>query len=309
MRVLISGASGLIGTELVRRLGEAGHTVVRLVRHPATGPDEVTWNPAVFEIDPAALDGIDAVVNLSGASLARLPWTSSYRTEILASRTHATRTLVEAIRKTPTPPAVLLSGSAVGVYADRPGEILTERSAPGEDFLAAVVEAWEAEALRTPAPTRVVLLRTGLVIARGGALKPLLPLVRLGLGGPLGHGTQHWPWISLHDEAAAIVHLLDSSLSGPVNLVGPTPATANDVIRAVTVALHRPFFLPVPEFALTFALRDAARQLLLADQRVSSSLLEADGFRFEQRTVAEAVDAMLAQPSGRPIGRARHPSP
>ena len=295
MRVLIAGASGLIGTELVRQLGEAGHTVARLVRHPAAGPDEVTWDPAVFDIDPTALDGVDAVVNLSGASLARLPWTNGYRTEILASRTHATRTLVEAIRRSPTPPAVFLSGSAVGVYGNRPGEILTERSAPGDDFLAAVVEAWEAEALRTPAPTRVVLLRTGLVIARGGALKPLLPLVKLGLGGPLGHGTQHWPWISLHDEAAAIVHLLGSTLSGPVNLAGPTPASANDVIRAVTVALHRPFFLPVPEFALTLALRDAARQLLLADQRVSSALLRGDGFVFRHGTVAEAVDAMLAE--------------
>ena len=115
MRVLIAGASGLIGTELVRQLGEAGHTVARLVRHPAAGPDEVTWDPAVFDIDPTALDGVDAVVNLSGASLARLPWTNGYRTEILASRTHATRTLVEAIRRSPTPPAVLLSGSAVGV--------------------------------------------------------------------------------------------------------------------------------------------------------------------------------------------------
>ena len=177
--------------------------------------------------------------------------------------------------------------------AERPGEELTEESAPGSDFLATVVTTWEAEARLAPESTRVVMLRTGLVLAKGGALKPLMPIVRLGLGGPLGRGSQIWPWVSLHDEAAAIVHLLTSELSGPVNLAGPTPVTANDVIRAVATALRRPFFVPVPEFVLTLALQDAARQLLLADQRVSSAKLEADGFRFTHRTAAEAVTWML----------------
>src|SRR5680860_721836 len=219
MRVLISGASGLIGSELSLQLGVAGHDVRRLVRREATRPGEFRWDPAALELDPAALDGVDAVVNLSGASLARLPWTSGHRMQILRSRVQATRTLTDAMRHAPTPPAVLLNGSAVGVYGNRPGERLDETATPGSDFLADVVVAWEREAARAPEATRVVSLRTGLVLAKGGALKPLLPITKLGLSGPLGSGRQHWAWVSLHDEAAAIVHLLTSKLSGAVNIV------------------------------------------------------------------------------------------
>jgi len=293
MRVLISGASGLVGTELCRQLEAAGHSVVRLVRRAPHGSREVRWDPATLSLDPAAFDGVDAVVNLSGASIGRLPWTKSYRRQIMESRVQATRTLTDAMRRAATPPTVLVNASAVGVYGNRPGEELTEDSAHGTDFLATVVTAWEAEARLAPAGTRVVMARTGLVIAKGGALKPLLPIVRLGLGGPLGRGSQIWPWVSLHDEAAAIVHLLGSELSGPVNIAGPTPSSANDVIRAVSAALRRPFLVPVPEFVLTLALQDAARQLLLADQRVSPAKLQADGFTFTHRTAAEAVTWML----------------
>ncbi|TDW29030.1 TIGR01777 family oxidoreductase [Cryobacterium psychrophilum] len=296
MRVLIAGASGLIGSELSLQLGVAGHDVRRLVRREAIRPNEFRWDPAALSLDPAALDGVDAVVNLSGASLARLPWTPGYRKEILHSRVQATHTLVDALRRAHTAPSVLLNGSAVGIYGDRAGETVDEASAPGTDFLAEVVTAWEREAALAPDSTRVVMLRTGLVLAKGGALKPLLPITRLGLSGPLGAGTQHWPWVSLHDEAAAIVHLLTSTLSGPVNIVGPTPATANDIMGLLARDLHRPFKIPVPEKMLTLLLQDAARQLLLADQNVSSTLLQEDGFRFMHETAGSALDWMLRQP-------------
>jgi uncharacterized protein len=296
MRVLISGASGLIGSELRGQLTAAGHTPLRLVRRAPRKPDEYRWNPATLSVDVGVFDTVDAVVNLSGASLARLPWTPGYRRTILQSRVHATRTLTDAITRAAKPPMVLLNASAVGFYGDRPGEVLTESSPAGHGFLARVVSTWEREAELAAAATRVVACRTGLVLARGGALAPLIPLATLGLAGPLGSGRQHWPWISLHDEAAAFVHLLSSSLSGPVNLVGPTPASADEVIGRLAESLHRPYgLLPVPAPLLTLALQDAGRDLLLADQRVSSGLLQGDGFRFAHHTAQSAIEGMLGR--------------
>jgi uncharacterized protein (TIGR01777 family) len=294
MRVLVSGASGLIGTEFRRQLVAAGHTPLRLVRRAAREPDEYRWNPATLSVDVGLLDTVDAVVNLSGASLSRLPWTPAYRRTILHSRVQTTRTLTDAITRAANPPAVLLNASAVGFYGDRPGEKLVESSPAGRGFLAGVVSSGEREAARASAATRVVSFRTGLVLARGGALAPLVPLARLGLAGPLGSGRQRWPWISLHDEAAALVHLLTSELSGPVNLVGPTPASQNEVVGRLARGLHRPYgLLPVPAPLLTLALQDAGRDLLLADQRVSSALLQAGGFTFAHDTAASAIEWML----------------
>ncbi|MGR2753820.1 TIGR01777 family oxidoreductase [Agromyces arachidis] len=294
MRVLVAGASGFIGTAVVARLVDAGHEVVRLVRRRATAPDELTWSPASGIIDFTVMDRTDAVLNLSGASMTRLPWTRRYRDEILESRVTATRTLADAMRKSSSPPSVFLSGSAVGIYGDRPGELVTEHSSPGTGFLADVVGRWEAAARLAPKETRTVLLRTGIIVGRGGAFKPIMRLTRAGVSGRLGTGGQYWPWIALDDEVGAIVHLLDSSVSGPVNLVGPTPATADRIMAAVAERLSRPYAIPVPEAILKLGLGNAADDLLLSSQKVRPQRLIDDGYRFRHVTVESAIDAMLS---------------
>jgi uncharacterized protein (TIGR01777 family) len=293
VRVLVAGGSGMIGTELTRQLAEAGHEVRRLVRRRPQSGDEFHWSPAARMIDVNLMETADAVVNLSGASLNQLPWTAATKRRILSSRLEATGTLTDAMRQAARPPAVFLSGSAVGYYGDRPGQKLTEESSKGSGFLSDVVDAWETAARLAPEKTRVVLLRTGLVIGRGGAMKPLLPLARLGLLGPIAGGGMHWPWVSLHDEAAAIVHLLTSAVDGPVNIVGPTPSTAGGVLRALAAAVHRPYALPVPEKAVTLVLREAGRELLLASQKVVPVRLLDDGFVFQDVTVQAAMRRLL----------------
>ena len=299
MRVLIAGASGFIGTALVDRLTADGHEIVRLVRRRAQGPDETAWSPAAGIIDFTVMDRVDAVVNLSGAALARLPWTKNYRGEIIDSRVTATRTLADAMRKARRPPDVFLSASAVGYYGDRPGELLTEFSSAGSGFLAEVVGRWEGAAALAPDETRTVVFRTGIVVGHGGAMQRVGTLTRFGLSGRLGTGGQHWPWIALDDEVSAIVHLLSSELSGPVNVVGPTPATADRVMSAMSERMHRPYTFTVPERMLGLALGRAADELLLSSQKVRPKRLLDDGFRFEHVTVESALDAMLSVPRAR----------
>lgn len=294
LRVLIAGGSGLIGTELVRQLTAAGHSVQRLVRRPPRTEHEFSWAPDAKIIDFRLLESVDAVISLSGASLNRIPWTARYRQQILRSRVKATQALVEGMSMAASPPPVFLSGSAVGFYGDRPGETLTEESARGTGFLADVVVEWEAAARLAPSGTRTALLRTGVVLAPGGgALKPLTLATRFGLGSTVGHGTQHWPWISLHDEAAAIVHLLTSTLEGPVNLVGPTPATSEEITRRLAIDLHRPHVLKLPEAVVGIGMGEMGRELLLPSQKVVPAKLEEDGFVFRHRTSDDAIDAVL----------------
>jgi uncharacterized protein (TIGR01777 family) len=292
--VLVAGASGLIGTELGTQLRAAGHTVLSLVRGEPRDESQFTWIPSAGVIDTTLLDRADVVVNLSGASLGRLPWTHGYKKRIVGSRVDATRTLVAGMRAASTPPETFLSGSAVGIYGDRPGDRLTEASARGTGFLSDVVDEWERTAHTAPDGVRVVTLRTGLVVGPGGALAPLLPLTRLGLGSRLGTGDQFWPWISLHDEAAAILHLMTSDLSGPVNLAGPTPATSDALTRRLAHDLSRPYAFRVPELVISTAMQEAGRELLLPSQQVVPEKLLADGFAFRHTTVDEAVDALAA---------------
>jgi uncharacterized protein (TIGR01777 family) len=285
-RAVIAGASGFIGRALVAELTAAGWSITRLVRGPATRSDEVTWDPSSGTLDPAAISGADAVISLSGASISRIPWTRSVRYSIVASRREATTTLVTAINAAKSTPAVFLSGSAVGIYGDRGDEDLTEKSKRGTGFLADVVDAWETNA--SNARCRTVLLRTGLVLGDGGALAPLRLATSFFAGARVGSGKQWWPWISHRDEIRAIVHLIDSKLSGAVNLVGPTPARSVDVTRELARIMKRPHLFVIPAFVIGL-IGDAGRELLLASQKIRATALEKDGFVFEHPTVSDAL--------------------
>jgi uncharacterized protein (TIGR01777 family) len=293
MRVLIAGGSGFIGSELVRQLREDKHDVTVLVRRKPANDNEVNWAPDAGIIDSGIMEKTDAVINLSGASLGRLPWTAGYRRTILRSRLGATRTLADAMARSTKKPTTFLSGSAVGLYGDRPGERLTEDAPRGPGFLGDVVEQWEKAAQLAPLGVRVVTLRTGLVIGAGGSLTPLRALTTIGLGSRLATGGDIWPWISLYDEAAAIRHLLVSKLSGPVNLAGPTQATSDRITRYLAARMHRPYLLTVPQFAITALLQSAGPELLLSSQHVLPDRLLADGFRFRDTTVEQAIDAVV----------------
>ncbi len=296
-RVLIAGASGLIGTELIRQLREDGHTVLKLVRRQPAGEDEVNWAPSARTIDFRILGEVDAVINLSGASVGRIPWTPGYKKTLRDSRVQPTQTLAEAMNQVKTPPKVFLSGSAVGFYGDRPGQRITEGSPAGDGFFPELVTAWEAAAALAPQKTRVVNLRSAVVVAHGGGLEPVRLLTSVGLGSRFATGGQYWPWISLHDEASAIRHLLTSKLSGPVNLAGPTPATSDRITHAYAERMNRPYLFRIPEGVVKL-LGEAGERLLLDSARVEPTRLEADGFRWRHRTVEQAIDAVVAGEAG-----------
>jgi uncharacterized protein (TIGR01777 family) len=289
MRVLISGASGLIGTELKRQLIELGHEPLSLVRNRLAGAGEVAWNPDRLEIDPDVMNSIDAVVNLAGATTGRIPWTKKYKQEIVSSRLNSTRTLVRAINSASAKPKVLISGSASGFYGDCGDSILTEESPKGSGFLSDLASDWEQEARL--ANTRVVLVRTTMVMSkRLGALGRLLPLIRAGIGGALGNGRQWWAWISVEDEAAAIIHLINTKDAvGPFNLTAPEPATCGQIVTALAKELKRPAFLKVPSWALNLLIGEAARELLLCSQNMTATKLLSTGFRFRHPDLKTAA--------------------
>jgi uncharacterized protein (TIGR01777 family) len=292
MRVLISGASGLIGTELQSQLTAAGHIPMILVRREPISVNEVQWNPISGSLDPAVLDSIDAIVNLAGATTGKLPWTKKYKKELIQSRLDSTKTIVQAMNKCANRPKVLISGSASGFYGDTGNELLLETAPRGKGFLADLAVAWEREALKAPSGVRVVQIRTTMVLSRTkGALGRLLPILRAGVGGKLGNGKQWWAWISLPDQARAIIHLINTpAASGPYNLTAPEPATCKGLIKALGKALHRPTLIPVPAFALKIAFREGAQELLLCSQKMSSARLEATGFVFKHPTLKSACE-------------------
>ncbi|MDA8147665.1 MAG: TIGR01777 family oxidoreductase [Actinomycetota bacterium] len=320
MNVLVTGSHGLIGTALVASLVEDGHRVVRLVRAPAAGPRapaassaappasspptsvEVLWDPVQGTLDTGALERaapVDCVVHLAGAGIGDRRWTPARKAQILSSRTASTALLATAIAGLDPRPGVVVSGSAIGYYGDRGDEILTERARRGAGFLADVCEAWEqAMAPATDAGIRTVLLRTGIVLAAGGGvLAKQLPVLRLGVGGPLGSGRQYQSWISLMDEVGAIRYALDTqAISGPLNATAPEPATNATLTAALGRHLHRPTRIPVPAAVLRLALgAEMASELVLASQRVVPEVLQDHGYVFAHPSLDAAITAVLGR--------------
>ncbi|RDG34486.1 TIGR01777 family oxidoreductase [Streptomyces corynorhini] len=295
MRIAVTGSTGLIGTALVRSLRADGHEVTRLVRRSARAADEITWDPERQHVDARALNGTDAVVHLAGAGIAGRRWSEAYKKEIRDSRVLGTATLAEAVASLDEPPRVLVSGSAIGFYGYTGDRQVDESTPPGDGFLPALCVEWEEAALAAEeAGVRTVFARTGLVVAaKGGAWGRLFPLFRAGVGGRLGDGHQYWSFIALHDEVAALRHLIDTdTLEGPVNLTAPHPVTNREVTAAMSRVLHRPALFPVPAAALRVALGGLAEDVL-GSQRVLPTRLLESGFTFAFPTVEEAVRAAV----------------
>ena len=282
LKVVVAGASGLVGSSLTDYLTTAGHTVVRLVRGKDAGPGEIPWDPATGALYHGALEGADAVVNLSGVSLAGV-WTPGRRRAILDSRVQATRTLAEAIARMEQPPAVFLSTSAVGAYGSRGDEAITEQTGRGSGYLADVCRAWEEAAdPARDAGIRVVHPRFGIIVsASGGAFAPLIATSRAGLGARFGSGDQYWAWVELDDVLAALEWMLhDEELEGPVNVTAPEPLTNREVTRALGKVLRRPAVLAVPGVIVRRGTLGMGDEMLLASQRAVPARLQERGFRF-----------------------------
>jgi len=294
MRVLISGATGLIATELAKQLKAQGHTPVCLVRRQPVSPDEVFIDAEKGQFDQSVMNSIDAVVNLAGATTGKIPWTKKYMQEIVDSRIKTTRLLVQAINQASNPPKVLVSGSASGIYGDRGDDWLDEDSGKGTGFLSDLAFQWEQEALK--ANTRVVLVRTTMVMSKKlGALGKLLPLIKLGVGGALGSGKQWWAWISLEDQARAIIHLIENEATqGAYNITAPEPATCEQIIHALGKALHRPTFFRVPSWLMKLVIGVAAEELLLCSQKMSAEKLIRSGYKFNHPTLREVVEYVVS---------------
>ena len=295
MKIIISGASGLIGKPLIASLRKHGHEVVQLVRR-APRVNESQWNPSAGQLDVAVLEGCDAVIHLSGAGIGDRRWTAKYKQELVESRTKSTSLLATTIAKCNKKPSVFLSGSAIGIYGPRGDEELTEQSSNGSSFLADICKQWEAAAKpAVDAGVRTVFLRTGIVLTPlGGALKKQLPLFKLGLGGKFGDGRAWQSWISLDDEIAAIEHLLTAEVSGAVNLTAPNPVTNADFTTALARALKRLAILPIPKFGPKLLLGgELADALLFTGQRVMPIELQNSGFVFKHSTIDVALRALL----------------
>ncbi|GHI90036.1 TIGR01777 family oxidoreductase [Streptomyces xanthophaeus] len=295
MRIAVTGSTGLIGNALVKSLRSDGHEVVRFVRRAPAAADEARWDPAGGHVDRAGLTGCAAVVHLAGAGVGEHRWTTRYKKEIRDSRVLGTAALAAALAALDEPPAVLVSGSAIGYYGDTGDRAVDEDAPAGQGFLPSVCVEWEAAAEPARAAgIRTVFARTGLVVAgEGGAWGRLFPIFRAGIGGRLGNGRQYWSHISLHDEIAALRHIIDTpSLEGPVNLTAPDPLTNRQVTAAMARVLRRPALLPVPAVALRIVLGEFSDDVL-GSQRVLPARLLESGFVFRDPGIEDSIRAAL----------------
>lgn len=299
MDIAISGSTGLLGTALAMSLRSDGHRVIRLVRGDPPYPDSelaIRWDPDAGTIEADRLEGIDALVNLSGRSIGAHRWSPAEKGLLHSSRVGSTRLLAESLARLDQPPRVMVSASAIGWYGDRADEELTEESTPGTGFLAELCRDWEeATTPAAEAGIRVVNLRTGLVLSpAGGFLERPVKLFRLGLGGKVGSGRQWWSWIHLDDEIAALRFLIDSGVEGPVNLTAPTPVTNAEFTRVLGRLLGRPTVLPAPRSGVRLILgRELADEVVLSGQRVLPRAMERVGFSFAHPDLEPALRQVL----------------
>lgn len=295
MKIAVTGASGLIGTALSQQLRAEGHTVIPVVRTTA-GPDSIGWDPMAGTIETAKLEGLDAVVHLAGAGIGDKRWSDSYKKTILDSRVKGTETLTTALASLQNKPPVFISGSAIGYYGNTGNEAVTESAPAAKDFLADVCVQWEnAAAPAKEAGIRTVLLRTGIVLCpKGGALKKMLPLFKLGLGGKMGSGRQWWSWISMDDEIGIIRHALTAAVNGPINATAPNPVTNAEMTKALGKALHRPTIAPGPSFGPKLLLgSELADALLFTSAKVLPEVAQSSGYQFLHPTIEDAFAAMF----------------
>ena len=296
MKILVSGASGLVGSALRPLLAGRGHQVVRLTRGGPEASDAIPWDPLRQMLDAGRVEGFDGVIHLAGENLASGRWTAARKEEIRTSRSHGTRLLTETLARLQKPPAVLISASAVGIYGDRGDELLTEDSPAGTGFLAEVCREWEAAtAPARERDIRVVTLRTGVVLSpSGGALKKMLPPFKLGLGGKIGSGRQFMSWIGIDDVTRIIAHALEHlAIAGPLNVVAPEAVTNDELTRTLGRVLGRPTFFAMPAAAARLVFGEMADEALLASTRVLPAKLQASGYAFAEPNLEACLRRLL----------------
>lgn len=296
MRILVSGSHGLVGKALIGSLTSDGHEIVRLVRGKPSGATEIEWHPNHGSLDATALEGLDAVVHLAGESIASGRWTDEKKLAIRDSRVKGTTLLSDALARLSRPPSVFVSASAIGYYGNRGDELLTEKSAPGNDFLASVCSEWEnATRAAVEKGIRTVHARFGIILdANDGALAKMLTPFRMGIGGRIGNGKQWMSWIDIEDVVNGLKFLIDDvNTSGPVNFVAPNAVTNAEFTKALGHVLSRPTIFPIPAFGVRLAFGEMADALLLSSAKVKPSVLEERGFVFRWKMLDDALRHLL----------------